>query len=91
MKKENKLRVKYSKRERDIVCEYPKGILTKCDSNYIFSEVFNDEFIEEIKRRGYDITTLKFEIKVDEKGERFEEKFPTLYKQSLEENNKGDI
>lgn len=91
MKKDNKLTVKYSKREKDIVCHYPKGILTKCDCNYLFSEVFTDEFVKEIKSRGYDITTLKFEIKVDEKGERFEEKFPSLYKQCLEENSKGEI
>ncbi|XZH78899.1 hypothetical protein ACSW8S_18695 (plasmid) [Clostridium perfringens] len=79
--KENKLRARWSKREKDIVVTYPRGIQTVCDCNYLFSNVFNDDFVEEIKARGYDITTLKFEIKVDEKGERFEKKFPSLSKE----------
>ena len=79
--KENKLRARWSKREKDIVVTYPRGILTVCDCNYLFSNVFNDDFVEEIKARGCDITTLKFEIKVDEKGERFKTKFPSLSKE----------
>lgn len=83
--KENKLRARWGKRERDILVTYPRGILTVCDSNYLFSKVFTDEFEKEMKDRGYDITTLKFEIKVDEKGERFKEKFPSLSKAVEEE------
>lgn len=78
--KENKLRARWSKREKDILVNYPKGIGTVCDCNYLFSEVFTNNFVKEMKERGYDITTLKFEIKVDEKGERFKEKFPSLSK-----------
>ena len=84
--KENKLRARYSKREKDILITYPKGILTKSDGHYLAGKVFSDEFVEEIKSRGYDITTLKFEIKVDENGNRFKEKFPSLYEQSSQEN-----
>lgn len=86
--KENKLRARWSKREKDILVTYPRGIGTVCDCNYLFSDIFTNEFVKEMEERGYDIKTLKFEIKVDEKGKRFKEKFPTLYKNSLEENNK---
>lgn len=76
--KGNKLMAKWSKREKDIIINYPLGIQTNCDMNYLFCEVFTTEFKKEMENRGYDITTLKFEIKVDEKGKRFKEKFPTL-------------
>ena len=82
--KENKLRARYSKRERDIVVTYPKGRGTVCDCNYLFSDIFTDDFVKDMESRGYDIKTLKFEITVDVKGERFEEKLPTLYKQYQE-------
>ena len=82
--KENKLRAKWSKSERDIIINYPLGIQTNCDMAYLFCDVFTKEFKKEMEDRGYDITTLKFEIKVDEKGKRFKEKFPTL-SQEIEE------
>jgi hypothetical protein len=75
---ENKLRARWSKSENDILITYPLGRQTKCDSNYLFSNTFTDEFVKEIESRGYDIKTLKFEITVDEKGKRYQEKFPTL-------------
>jgi hypothetical protein len=81
--KQNKLRVRWNKFEKDLWMTYPIGIQTKCDANYMCC-IFNREFIEEIKKRGYDITTLKFEITVDEKNERFPERFPTLYQEFLE-------
>lgn len=56
--------------------------MTNCDCNYLLGDIFNRDFIREMKARGYDIKTLKFEIKVDEKGERFKDKFPTLAKES---------
>ena len=84
--KENKLRAKWSKREKDIIINYPLGIQTNCDMGYLFYDVFTKEFKKEMKERGYDIETLKFEIKVDEKGERFKEKFPTLSKEIEEKN-----
>jgi hypothetical protein len=77
----NKLKVKWSKQEKDIKCWYPLGIGTKSDMHYLFGEIFTLEFIKEIQNRGYDITTLKFEITVDSKGERFTENFPALAKE----------
>lgn len=78
--KENKLRARWSKGEKDILVTYPLGVQTKCDCNYLLSLMFNSDFEREMKSRGYDITTLKFEITVDKNGERFSEKFPTLAK-----------
>lgn len=88
---ENKLKMRWSKREKDILIDYPLGILTKADANYLFSYVFTDEFQKEFIKRGYDITTIKFEITVDPKSERFETRFPSLaeaYKKLKE--NKDD-
>ena len=78
--KENKLRARWSKRHKTIVSTYPLGISTNCDTNYLLSDIFNKEFINEMVDRGYDISTLKFEIKVDENAKGFEDKFPTLAK-----------
>ena len=36
--------------------------MTYADANYLLGHVFTKEFIEEIQKRGYDISTLKFEI-----------------------------
>lgn len=69
---------RWSKSEKDILITYPLGIQTQCDSNYLLSNVFNKDFVNEIKDRDYDITILKFEIKVDGSGKKFKEKFPTL-------------
>lgn len=60
--KENKLKVNYSKRERDLMIHHPLGIGTKADAHFL-SGFFNQEFSDELTRRGYDITTLKFEVK----------------------------
>jgi hypothetical protein len=76
--KENKLRARWSKSEKDVLLTYPLGRMTRCDSAYLAFKVFNNEFVKEMKDRGYDIKTLKFEITVDEKDKRYAEKFPTL-------------
>ena len=68
----NKLRVKWSKRENDHVIHYPR----KCDGGLVQSALFGQHFhsplhigetepslAEELEKRGYDLTTLKFEIK----------------------------
>lgn len=81
--KQNKLRARWSKKEKDLLVTYPLGRGTSCDMGYLFG-IFNKEFIKEMKDRGYDIMSLRFEIAVDPKGERFEEKFPTLAKELKE-------
>lgn len=61
MKKTAKLRVDWSKKEGDLILHYPIGRFTKNDAHYL-SRFFNNEFIKEMTDRGYDITTLKFEV-----------------------------
>lgn len=78
MEKNDKLRVDWNKRENDVMFHYPLGLQTKTDAHYLHSSVFTDEFIEEIKKRGYDIKTLKFEIQPD--FNRRPEKFQTIAK-----------
>lgn len=78
--KENKLRAKWNKKGKDIAFNYPLGRGTQCDMGYLCG-IFNKEFVEEMKNRGYDITSFKFEITVDNKGKIFEERFPTLAKE----------
>lgn len=62
----DKLRVTYKfdkeSNTMDFVCDYPLGRQTCCDAGYLFSHLFTQDFKEEIERRGYDITTMKFEI-----------------------------
>ena len=76
----NKLKVRWFKGRKELVYTYPCGINTKEDNYFIMEDVFNRKFIKEMKERGYDIETLKFEIKVDEKSSIFKNKFPALYK-----------
>ena len=61
MKTIDKLRVNWGKRERDLMFHFPLGFYTKSDAHYLHG-VFTAEFIKEMDERGYDITTLKFEI-----------------------------
>jgi len=65
--KRDKLYVRYSKREEDIEIHYPN----KWDGGLAHSVFatprrhlsgFDPSFIDELKKRGYDITTLKFQI-----------------------------
>jgi hypothetical protein len=76
--KENKLRARWSKSENDILLTYPLGRMTKCDGAYLAFKVFNNEFVKEMKDRGYNIKTLKFEITVDVNSDRYNERFPSL-------------
>ena len=58
MKAIEKLRACWSKRENDIMFYWPSR---KSDGRWL-AEIFNDDFIKQMKRRGFDITTIKFEI-----------------------------
>ncbi len=81
MKSLNKLKVSYSKKEKDLMFDYPLGIRTKSDGHYL-SDIFNEQFTNELKERGYDIESLKFEITV--KPELRPDKFETLLKEKNE-------
>lgn len=53
------LRVRWSKREKDLLFEYDKH---KWDGHYLYS-VFTKAFTAELESRGFDVTTLRFTVK----------------------------
>jgi len=66
----NKLTLIWSKRENDFLVRYP----TKPDGHLVhnlfdgkrynrFDKTYDDSFVDELKKRGYDLKTLRFEIK----------------------------
>lgn len=63
----------------DIVVNFPLGKLTGSDANYLLGHVFTQEFRAEMERRGYDISTFKFEISPKIPTNR-PDKFETLNK-----------
>jgi hypothetical protein len=70
MRKEDKLRVKWSRKENEIKFYFPSGAGTKCDASYLCS-LLGPQFIDEMTARNYDITTLKFSIEPMQGSERF--------------------
>jgi hypothetical protein len=71
------LRAYWSKREQDVMLDFPLGQRTSSDGHWL-AYVFNREFTEELTRRGYDVKTLRFSVEVDLDGPRAAEKFATL-------------
>ena len=70
--KETTLAVRWSKKEQDLVVFYP--INGKRDGNLVcnvlaskrhhpIEPAWSDSLVEELSKRGYDTTTLKFSIK----------------------------
>ncbi len=74
-RKQNKLKAFWSKKEKDLILDFPLGIRTSADAHWI-SGMFNKEFTDELVARGYDINTLKFEITA--KPSARPDKFPAL-------------
>lgn len=66
----DKLRATWSKRETDVMLHFPNGQGTKCDAHWL-SGVFNKEFIDELFRRGYDPTTMRFSVEPQKGNQRF--------------------
>jgi hypothetical protein len=80
--KHKKLRYVWSKRERDFMIHYPTrswdgGLLHSffsCDATDYLNEngqkyiknLIGKHFLEELDKRGFDLTTLKFEISLKE-------------------------
>jgi len=67
------LRLKWSKRENDVMIDYPRS----CDGHYVHymlgckrydhdpitkTRKEENSFFEELDKRGYDLTTIKFSI-----------------------------
>lgn len=79
---ENTLKIKYSKKEKDFMIYYPRkcdgsliqwhllgnrliwGGIDGKDKGWANYEEFN--LVNELEKRGYDVKTLKFEIKLKE-------------------------
>lgn len=74
-KKQNKLKAYWSKKENDVMIEFPLGIETKSDGHWL-SWIFTEQIINELKERGYDVESMKFEVTVNPKLRP--EKFATL-------------
>lgn len=63
--KRDKLVVFWSKREQDFLIRYPRS----CDGHLAYAafcsetnRTFGRSFVEELKSRGYDLTTLRFSV-----------------------------
>ncbi len=70
MEQEEKLTLKWSKREKDLICHYPNPTdgaacfdAFTSDRYRPLSKTWSNSFKKELEERGYDITTLKFSIK----------------------------
>lgn len=70
MKSKDKLRAYWSKKEADVMLHHPRGQATRCDAHWL-AGLFNDSFIEQIKSRGYDPETIKFEVCPQKGNDRF--------------------
>ena len=62
LKKKEKLTAYWIKKENCIGAYHPLGFMTQTDAHYLFDNVFTKEFVKEMTDRGYDVTTMKFEI-----------------------------
>ena len=62
LKKKEKLTAYWDKKENCIGAYHPLGFMTQTDAHYLFDNVFTKEFVKEMTDRGYDVTTMKFEI-----------------------------
>lgn len=71
MKKHEKLCVTWNPIETCLVTNYPDGSSTVTDARYLLRKVFTQEFEDEMKARGYDITSIKFEIAPQIGNEKF--------------------
>lgn len=70
MKQSDKLHARYSKKKKDVQVFYPLGIQTGRDARYLFN-ILSKSVMKELTDRGYDITTLKFEICPQKGNEKF--------------------
>jgi hypothetical protein len=63
MRAKDKLRATWSKTRtlNDVLLHFPVGIGTNNDAHWL-AGVFCKEFTDELESRGYDVTTMKFEV-----------------------------
>ncbi len=77
MRNTNKLRAYWSKKERDIMLQWPEGVATRSDGSWL-SGVFNNTFIEELRKRGYDPSTMQFSVEPTKGNQKFTSQRPSL-------------
>lgn len=70
MKTTDKLRAWWSRKDGDVMLYHPLGSQTKTDAGWL-SGIINKAFTEELDRRGYDLSTLRFSIEPKKGNERF--------------------
>lgn len=75
MKSEHKLRAKWDRRQRDLMIHWPAGESTNSDAHWL-SGVLGKEFTDELERRGYALSTLKFSIEPRLLNQRFASQRP---------------
>ncbi len=68
MKAIDKLRARW--KGDDMWFYYPVGLSTNADARWLHS-LFNDDFIQQARMRGYDISTFKFELSPMQSNEKF--------------------
>ena len=54
-------KIKWSKREKDYKITWDKD--HQCNAGFINDYILDKEFLKELRERGYDLDSLKFEIK----------------------------
>jgi hypothetical protein len=69
MKLIDKLHAKWSRAEDDLILHWPGGSQTKCDGGYLAYTL--EPILEELERRGYDKTTIRFSIEPQIGNHRF--------------------
>ena len=70
LKRNDHLHAYWSKQENDLMLYHPLGAQTKCDARML-SEALNKALTDELDRRGYDVTTIRFSIAPKRGDQRF--------------------
>ena len=69
---DDKLSVCWNDEDQDLDCFYPAGVQTMSDANYMLSNILDAAKCKELENRGYDLSTLKFEITPKKGDKRFQ-------------------
>ena len=91
IKEKDKLRFFYGrdpedKGTHDFIVYYPPMQMGSADASYLFSSVFTKEVREELARRGYDLTTIRFSIAPKLENPTRPERFQKLIKKYYKED-----
>jgi len=67
IKEKDKLRFYFgrdpeNRQNYDFIVKYPMMQMGNADASFLFNQVFTNDVLVELERRGYDLTTIKFSI-----------------------------